>query len=155
MKSVSDHFEKDHDRLDGHFAEFQKLKRADFPAAKANFKQFMFGLKRHIVWEEEILFPLFERKTGMTDGGPTAVMRHEHGLILARLDALHAKVRAGDPESDAEADALLAVLKDHNVKEEQILYPGIDRLLASGELEDIEKAMSGVPEPTCGCGHEH
>lgn len=155
MKSVSDCFEKDHDRLDGHFAEFQKLKRVDFPAAKGNFKQFMFGLKRHIVWEEETLFPIFERNTGMRDMGPTAVMRQEHVLIHERLDALHAKVRAGDAESDAEAEALLAVLKDHNMKEEQILYPAIDQMLVPGELEAVEKAMAAVPEPTCGCGHEH
>lgn len=155
MQSVNDTFEKDHDRLDGHFAEFQRLKRTDFPAAKANFKQFMFGLKRHIIWEEEILFPIFERATGMLDRGPTAVMRQEHVLIHERLDALHAKVRAGDPESDAEADALLGVLKDHNMKEEQILYPAIDQMLAPGQLESIEKAMAAVPEPTCGCGHAH
>ena len=155
MTGVHDCFAKDHDRLDGHFAEFQNLKRTDFPTAKANFKQFMFGLKRHIVWEEEILFPIFERNTGMRDMGPTAVMRQEHVLIHQRLDALHAKVRAADPESDAEAEALLAVLKDHNMKEEQILYPAIDQMLAPGELEAVEKAMAGVPEPTCGCGHAH
>ncbi|TPW19463.1 MAG: hypothetical protein FD126_2661 [Elusimicrobia bacterium] len=154
MKSVFDSFEKDHDRLDAHFGEFQRLKRTDFPAAKADFKAFMFGLRRHIVWEEEILFPVFEKATGMRDAGPTAVMRHEHVLIKLRLDALHEKVRAADPDCDAEAQALLAVLKDHNMKEEQILYPAIDRMLAPGELAAVESAMAAIPEQQgCGCGH--
>lgn len=145
MQSVQDYFEKDHDRLDGHFAEFQKLKRVDYPAAKANFKEFLTGLTRHIVWEEDVLFPLFERKTEMAEGGPTAVMRQEHRLIKGHLDALHDKVRAADPDSGAEERALLGVLKDHNVKEEQILYPAIDASLAPGELAAVEKAMAAIP----------
>ena len=156
MRSVCDHFEKDHDRLDGLFTEFQRLKRADYPAAKAHFKEFLTGLTRHIVWEEDVLFPLFESKTGMADRGPTAVMREEHRVIKARLDALHDKVRAADPDSDAEERALLGVLKDHNVKEEQILYPAIDQGLVPGELEAIEKAMAAIPkERYASCCQSH
>ena len=74
-KPVSEFFGQDHDRLDELFKTFQKFKRSDFAKAKEAFKEFKFGLQRHIVWEEDILFPLWEEKTGVSDGGPTFVMR--------------------------------------------------------------------------------
>jgi len=141
--------------LDGLFADFRRLKRTDFARAKECFKEFKFGLQRHIVWEEQILFPLFERKTGMTQGGPTAVMRTEHRLIGDRLEAIHQKVRAQDPDCDREEEALLEVLSSHNQKEENVLYPALDRFLSAAEVATAFEAMKKVPEEayrTC-CGH--
>lgn len=159
MTGVKQFFEADHDRLDALFAEYQALKRQDAAAAKQKFKAFLTGLTRHIIWEEEVLFPLFEERTGMTMG-PTEVMRQEHKLIKARLDALHDKVRAADPESDAEAAAVLEVLGSHNMKEEHILYPAIDSGLDAAGLEKVKSAMAAVPEEryaVCcgGAGHHH
>lgn len=151
MNSITEYYGDDHDRLDKHFSEFQRLKRTDFPAAKENFKAFLKGLTRHIVWEEDILFPVFEKRTGMRDAGPTAVMRMEHRLIKGHLDAIHEKVRAADPNSDAEETALLAVLGDHNMKEEQILYPAIDNFLGEPGVAEVKKAMESIPEERYAC----
>jgi hemerythrin superfamily protein len=151
MKSINEYFAADHDRLDGLFTQFQKLKRADFPAAKENFKQFLKGLTRHIVWEEDVLFPAFEERTGMRGGGPTEVMRREHRLIKAQLDAIHDKVRAGDPDSDNAEMTLLEILGSHNRKEETILYPAIDAGLDSSGLEKLTKAMDAIPEERYAC----
>ena len=89
QRSVQETFAADHDRLDGLFAAFQTTKRSDYLRAREFFKEFKFGLQRHIVWEENILFPEFERKTGMVNTGPTEVMRQEHRLIRDRLEAIH------------------------------------------------------------------
>lgn len=151
MESVSHYFAADHDRLDGLFAQYQALKRTDHAAAKESFKGFLQGLTRHIVWEEEVLFPLFEEKTGMKDFGPTAVMRAEHRQIKSHLDALHDKVRAADPDSDAAAAALLAVLGEHNMKEEHMLYPAIDGSLDAGGFASVKKAMDAIPEERYAC----
>ena len=148
-------FAEDHDRLDGLFAGFRQRKRTDYADAKLCFREFKFGLQRHIVWEEQILFPLFEQKTGMHDTGPTEVLRREHRLIGERLEALHDKVRQHDPESDAEELALLTALEAHNLKEEQVLYPMLDRLLGDEEKQAMADAMARLPEEayrTC-CGH--
>ncbi len=100
MNSITAYFAADHDRLDALFTEFQTLKRRDPSTAKEKFKGFLKGLTRHIVWEEDVLFPIFERQTGMgSDSGPTAVMRMEHRQIKGHLDAIHDKVRVGDPVS--------------------------------------------------------
>lgn len=156
MDSITTYFGADHDRLDALFSEFQSLKRKDPPAAKEKFKAFLKGLTRHIVWEEEVLFPLFEDRTGMRDSGPTAVMRAEHRRIGAHLDAIHDKVRVADPESDADEKALLQILADHNMKEERILYPAIDGGLDAKALDSVQKAMDAVPaERFACCCHSH
>ena len=153
-KSVREMFAADHDRLDSLFAEFQKLKRVDYAKAKENFKQFKFGLQRHIIWEEQVLFPAFESRTGMRDTGPTAVMRAEHRQIGERLEAIHDKVRGADPDSDREEQALLQLLSAHNQKEEMVLYPMLDRMLSPSELAAAFQTMEQIPETayaTC-CG---
>ncbi|MEI7998461.1 MAG: hemerythrin domain-containing protein [Candidatus Omnitrophota bacterium] len=146
----------DHDELDGHLKKFQELKHKNFAEAKPSFRSFKFGLQRHILWEEEMLFPIFESKTGMKDGGPTAVMRHEHVLIKEALETLHEKVRQHNPDSDQEETALISILKEHNNKEESVLYPAIDELTTEEEKKILFQQMEKVPEEryaSCGCNH--
>jgi iron-sulfur cluster repair protein YtfE (RIC family) len=126
-------FAQDHDRLDQLLETYRRLKRVDFARAKQAFKEFKFGLKRHIIWEEEVLLPLFEEKSGMHDRGPTAVMRAEDQEIGQCLEALHHKVRRQEVDSDAEEQSLLQALTAHNQKEENVLYPMIDRLSSEEE----------------------
>jgi regulator of cell morphogenesis and NO signaling len=147
----------DHDRLDHLLESYRQLKRVDFARAKQAFREFKFGLQRHILQEENVLFPLFEEKTGMRDHGPTLVMRAEHREIGKRLEALHAWVRAGDVDSDREEASLVEALFAHNHKEENALYPALDRLLSEAEKADAFRKMEELPEEayrTC-CGRRH
>jgi iron-sulfur cluster repair protein YtfE (RIC family) len=145
-KTITAFYEQDHDRLDEFFKTFQKLKRADFAKAKEAFKEFKFGLQRHIVWEEEILFPLWEKETGITEGGATSVMRTEHRQIGQQLEAIHQKVVDQNPDSDQEEQALLNLLGSHNMKEERVLYPGIDRVTSAIDRETVFQKMESIPE---------
>lgn len=149
-------FAADHDRLDELFTRFRQHKQSDFVRAREFFKEFKFGLQRHIIWEEQVLFPLFEQKTGIYHNGPTDVMRAEHRRIGAHLEAIHDKVRRQEPNSDREEQELLAALAAHNEKEERVLYPMLDRLLTNDEKDAAFKAIEKVPEEaykTC-CGHQ-
>jgi iron-sulfur cluster repair protein YtfE (RIC family) len=146
QKTISEFYEQDHDRLDELFKTFQKLKRSDFAKAKEAFKAFKFGLQRHIVWEEGVLFPLWEEKTGMSEGGPTFVMRAEHRQIGQQLEAIHGKVADHNPDSDQEEQALLDLLGSHNMKEERVLYPAIDQLTSAEERETVFLNMNDIPE---------
>jgi len=146
QKTVSAFFEQDHDRLDELFKTFQQLKRFDFPRAKEAFKEFKFGLQRHIVWEEEVLFPLWEKKTGMSESGPTPVMRNEHRQIGQQLEAIHDKVSEQNPDSDKEEQTLLDLLGSHNRKEELRLYPAIDQVAGTEGQEAIFQSMKNIPE---------
>src|SRR3989338_6384720 len=144
--TITDYYAKDHDRLDSFLKNYQQLKRSNFPKAKEAFVQFLFGLKRHIIGEEDILFPLFEKKTGISPAaGPTAVMRTEHRQIKTALEAIHAQVAKGSPETDADEIILFSVLNEHNLKDERILYPAIDRSVSEDETAEIFRRMETVP----------
>ena len=67
MNTVLEFMGKDHDRLDKIFKEFREVKTNDRAKLIPLFHDFKTGLQRHIVWEEEILFPVFEDETGMRD----------------------------------------------------------------------------------------
>lgn len=152
--SIQHFFQEDHERLDALFKTFQTLKRSDYAKAKDSFIQFKFGLQRHIVWEEEILFPLWERQTGMAEVGPTMVMRAEHRQIGDYLETIHQKVQQQDPRSDQEEQRLLAILSSHNQKEERVLYHTIDSILKEEDRASIYTAINNIPEErykTC-CG---
>jgi iron-sulfur cluster repair protein YtfE (RIC family) len=146
QKTITAYYEKDHDRLDELFKMFQETKWSDFAKAKEAFKEFKIGLQRHIVWEEDLLFPLWEEKTGMSEGGPTFVMRHEHRQIGQLLESIHDKVAAQNPDSDQEEQSLVSMLGSHNMKEERVLYPSIDNVTSAEEREKVFRDMETFPE---------
>ena len=85
---IKSYFQRDHERLDNLFKEFQVTKACDIDSARKRFENFRRGLEQHMAWEENILFPLFESKTGMKYGGPTQVMRLEHEQLKTLLKSL-------------------------------------------------------------------
>jgi len=144
MGRIADFMARDHDRLDGLFREFRGTKRSDLRHAKQFFREFNQGLQRHIVWEEDVLFPSFERQTGMQDQGPTAVMRAEHRRIHDVLSQIHDRIGQGDAACDALEERLISLLAAHNQKEESILYPWIDRSLSEQQAEATLAKMVGM-----------
>lgn len=146
MEQIADFMAKDHDRLDSLFAEFKGKKHRDFPGARALFYEFHSGLIRHIAWEEELLFPRFEERTGMRDTGPTAVMRMEHRQVKGFLEQIRNQLAAGDAQTDEQEGGLKAVLTEHNQKEEAVLYPWMDRSLTETEVREILEKMRNRPQ---------
>ncbi len=135
--SVTDHMQADHERLDAILEEVRELvATASFADAATRYTAFAAGLRRHIEVEEQILFPLFEKLTGMTRG-PTHVMRLEHGDIQRLLDAAHAALEVGNlAGANDTLGALVEMLGAHNQKEERVLYPMIDRAVGAGPQRD-------------------
>ena len=145
-RTISNMFDEDHDRLDELFKSFHLLKRTDLAKAQKAFVDFKIGLQRHMVWEEDVLFPLWEKKSGMTEGGPTFVMRQEHREIMECLEAIDRKVQAQNPESDQEEQAFMDLLERHNMTEEEVLYAAIDRATSADEREVVFQDMNNIPE---------
>jgi len=144
MNEITNFMSNDHDRLDEIFKEFQDVKNLDLNRARSLFSQFKSGLERHIVWEEEILFPLFENQTGMRETGPTAVMRMEHRQIKDFLQQIHMAISVGETETAQQESGLVAVLTAHNDKEENILYPWIDKSVSEQEKQDSLQKMKNT-----------
>ncbi|MBI5642265.1 MAG: DUF2249 domain-containing protein [Deltaproteobacteria bacterium] len=140
-RSLTDYFQTDHKRLDGIFAKFEdSAESGSWGEAAIEFREFRLGLKRHIKAEEEILFPLFEEKTGMHDNGPTFVMKMEHKEIHEWLDKILSGTEAENSAQVSEGKtALMNILADHNMKEEHILYPESDSFATDAERAQVIK----------------
>ncbi len=132
--TVNGYLAADHDRLDDLLVEVTDLIAAgDFDQADRILARFASGLRRHIRLEDDVLFPTFEQVTGMASG-PTTVMRDEHRAIEQHLDALVTAVEHRDRATfSTERAAMLAVLGDHNAKEEAIIYPMTDANLPDAQ----------------------
>jgi iron-sulfur cluster repair protein YtfE (RIC family) len=139
--TISSRYAVDHDDIDRLLEEFRASKTGDRPAALAMYRAFKTRLERHIGWEDDILFPLFERLTGLTDNGPTVVMRTEHRQIRALLDSIDAALQENETSVDADESTLLEVLAAHNFKEEHILYPMIDKQISVVDREALFARM--------------
>jgi len=104
--------------------------------ARELFAAFAHGLRRHIDFEEQLLFPEFETRSGIAgEQGPTHVMRAEHRAIASILATMEREI--GDPASPVELSraALRQILHEHDLKEEMVLYPALDRLLDEEESD--------------------
>jgi regulator of cell morphogenesis and NO signaling len=135
----------DHHRLDALFGRFRTLKLTARDEASKSLAEFRAGLLQHIRWEEDILFPLFEERTGIRGNGPTAVMRAEHALIKEYLEQLFRKISIQDTTTTDEEESLVKTLHLHNLKEESVLYPSLDRLLDPAALAEVYAAMEKKP----------
>ena len=97
--------------------------------------------RRHMAMEEEVLFPAFEARSGMGGGGPTMVMKMEHLQMQGLLDQISAAIESDESENALDlGDTLLMLIQQHNVKEEGMLYPMAENMLA-GEWEDLVEQL--------------
>lgn len=121
------------------------VQRGDWAAATAAFSRFDDQMKAHFEAEEGVLFPTFEAASGMSDG-PTQMMRYEHEQMRSLLGQLAAACSARDGDSYAGvAETLLMLIQQHNMKEENILYPMCDQALGS-RAEQVGKELSALLE---------
>lgn len=142
-RGVTEHLQADHERLDAILARVRTLAAdGSFEEASARFAEFACGLRRHIEVEEEVLFPLFERVTGMAHG-PTVVMRHEHVEIRRAMEDISGALARRDADGvGGSIDALEDTLSDHNLKEERVLYPMTDEAVGDDRArEDLVRQL--------------
>ena len=141
IRVMSDH----HKHCDEAFAQAEQAAQSNDWAACADLTQALVGdTLAHFAAEEAILFPAFERATGMTMG-PTRMMRMEHEQMRELLEQLQAASAAHDHQTYfGTADTLLVMMEQHNMKEENILYPMCAQHLHSetGLVEALNTALA-------------
>ena len=121
------------------------VQRGDWAAAVSAFEHFHDQMKAHFEAEEGVLFPAFESATGMS-AGPTQMMRYEHEQMRALFAQLAAACAAHDGEGYAgAAETLLMLMQQHNMKEENILYPMCDQALGA-EAEPLGARLGAMLE---------
>jgi len=137
-------FAQDHSDCDARWADVEELlDTGDIDSARPAWHKFDTSMRQHLAMEEDILFPAFDSRSGMGGGGPTAMMRMEHQQMRGLLDQIGAAMESGDAGDAMDiGDTLLMLIQQHNVKEEGMLYPMAENMLA-GEwaalAEQLEK----------------
>ena len=137
MTTIRTFMTDDHRHCDDLFAEAeQAIAAGNDQAAVAAFGHFRLATLAHFDSEEKTLFPTFEAKTGMTMG-PTQVMRMEHAQMRTLLDEARDALAAGNQDDYLGiAETLLIMMQQHNMKEENVLYPMCDQHLP-GETPEL------------------
>ena len=112
------------------------------------FGHFRREMAAHFSTEEQVLFPAFEAASG-SSMGPTQMMRMEHAQMNTLIRMLDATIAARDGDGFAgAAETLLILLQQHNMKEENILYPMCDRALFGQPLslrDELAKRAEACP----------
>jgi hemerythrin-like domain-containing protein len=100
--------------------------------------------------EEAQLFPAMERCGIPHDVGPTAVMRQEHDEGRAHVRAMRSALEATPPDAATfgrRAGAFVLLLRDHIVKEDQVLFPMAEQMLspeAKAELAEVFRRVDDM-----------
>lgn len=130
MDDIRNFMTGDHRRCDDIFvAVEQAVSAGEWDRATATYAQFQNAILQHFAAEESLLFPAFEEKSGMYMG-PTQVMRGEHVQMRELLDAARDALAAKDADDySGNAETLLIMMQQHNMKEENVLYPMCDQHL--------------------------
>ncbi|MDP3586479.1 MAG: hemerythrin domain-containing protein [Sulfuricurvum sp.] len=112
--------------------------------AKTLFDAFYRATNHHFDMEERELFITFEKRTGMM-GGPTQMMRYEHQQLRAQLESMLKALTEGKYDDFfGIGESFMIMLQQHNMKEEQMLYPMIDRAL-EGDAEIMIQTLKEMP----------
>jgi len=99
------------------------------------------ALRTHILLENELLAPLASVKAAEA----TAIMRREHDDIVLQLDVI-AEIRESPDDKCQELDTwlglLAATLNKHEYREESLLFPSWERMIA--QRSDRESLLAEV-----------
>ena len=120
------------------------LASGDWAGYQQKWQEFVDELLHHLKMEEDVLFPAFEDATGMTQG-PTMVMRSEHEQMRAFISQMNEAIANQNQErAMGLVESLVLLIQQHNMKEEQMLYPMCDMRLANNsatlaKMQDVAR----------------
>lgn len=136
-------FGGEHDNLNALFNNYCNLKENKNISHKDAFQKFANALHCHMLWEERILFPLFEQKLGAYYIEITKDIKEEHVQLLNYLKTLYAKIQKEETDTEQDEQKLITTLFKHENKEETILHPEIVKHFSE---EEIKRALQAASE---------
>ncbi|MDO8455228.1 MAG: hemerythrin domain-containing protein [Sulfurimonas sp.] len=146
MSTIKEFLSNDHGKCDELFATMEEKATKSLADAKEACEEFIKETERHFQMEERIMFLEFETKTGMTQG-PTAMMRHEHTQMRSLMEQMKEAIEAGNKDKFFGLSETLMILnQQHNMKEEQMLYPMAQQHLSADSDRIVSMMESMIVE---------
>lgn len=153
MTEIKKYLKMEHQECDALLIRSEKfISDKDWDLGLKEFKKFNIHMMTHLDKEEKVLFPAIEKKTGMTMG-PTQVMRMEHQQMRDLLKKMDESFTTKDAHTFLGcSETLMILIQQHNLKEEQILYPMADQVLENQKEAIIDQMKKLVADLSL--GHE-
>ena len=132
MTTIDEVMTAGHRTCDTYFAAAEAaVADGDWSGAEDAWNHFSRVLDKHITGlEEELLFPAFEEVNGAA--GPTQMMRMEHDQMRIMVEQIRTALSVRDKQAfPGLAETLMLLIQQHNMKEEQILYPMMDESIVN------------------------
>ena len=128
-----------HRQCDDAFAKLENLVAGNDWSNPGAFEEFFSIMTKHFQAEEEVLFAAVEKKMGGPIG-PTQVMRQEHQQMSNLMGQMKEAFGAKDQKKFLSvSDTWMVIAQQHNMKEEEILYPMMDDALREDTAAVINK----------------
>lgn len=143
METIIQTLSHDHSRCDALFAQAEES-AAKMPLqlerAATDFADFRAAMERHFTMEEEVLFPSVEERIGQIP--PLQVMRMEHQQMRQVFAEMQESLTQQDKDQYLGlSETLLMLMRQHNAKEEQIVYPLSDQTLGDDVPSVLNKML--------------
>jgi hemerythrin-like domain-containing protein len=147
MNTICAYLMLDHKRCDDLFARAEtSIAQRNWDDANENFRLFHDALRQHIRMEEKVLLPAFIRS--IPDSAmPVSMLHIEHEQIRGIADRMFESLHRFDPiDFVLHAETYTLLMQQHTVKEEDMLYPLLDRVLER-KRDKIISAMAEYLDP--------
>ena len=143
MTDITTFMTAEHKDCDDSFVEFENaIADENWSGLTDSWETFAKKLTHHFEMEETVLFPEFESVTGMREG-PTSVMRAEHQQMRSLISSLEeAIVSRNADQCQGISETLMIMMQQHNMKEEQMLYPMSDQHVDSDKVVTAMKSLA-------------
>ena len=146
MSTIKEYLSSDHSRCDELFAQMEEKASKSLADAKDLCQEFISQSERHFQMEERVMFVEFEQKTGMTQG-PTQMMRHEHAQMRGLMKDMLGALEDGNKDKFfGNSETLMILMQQHNMKEEQMLYPMAQQHLSAESSRIVDMMESMIAE---------
>ena len=148
MSVIKKYMEADHRACDESFANVENaVHEENWTESRKLFESFSSDLLYHFDMEEKVMFPVFESRSGSAHCNPTPVMIMEHEQMRKLLKDMSSDIDAKNKEHFfGVSETLMMTMQQHNMKEEQMMYPMVDEAMDSegemllNEMKELERA---------------
>jgi len=145
MTILSTFMKDGHRACDAEFANMENAIADDnWNEGKKLFEKFASDLIHHFDMEEKVMFVAFEAKSENAHCNPTPVMIMEHTQMRNIIESMREKLNTKDKDGFfGDSETLMMTMQQHNMKEEQMMYPMIDEAMGeeSSTLLDSMKEL--------------